>query len=121
MGMTGGAVERLHCEICGCVMHGKAHYGSLVTCQRIIGLRAALATLQADFAAFKETALETSNHLHDVIRERDTLRTRVEAVLALHKPTLRGKHKVCEACGEDGSDAETPWPCPTRRALEGKP
>ena len=55
-----------------------------------------------------------------LLAERDALRTRVEAVLALHKPTLRGKHKVCEACGEDGSDAETPWPCPTRRALEGE-
>jgi len=115
MGMTGGAVERLHCEICGCVMHGKAHYGSLVTCQRIIGLRAALATLQADFAAFKETALETSNHLHDVIRERDTLRTRVEAALALHwhSGLGDGERRICQDCGQV-------LPCPTRRALEGE-
>jgi hypothetical protein len=30
--------------------------------------------LRLDFAAFRATALETSNHLHDVIRERDALR-----------------------------------------------
>jgi len=30
--------------------------------------------LDRDFAAFRATALETSNHMHDVIRERDALR-----------------------------------------------
>jgi hypothetical protein len=30
--------------------------------------------LLMDFAAFRATALETSNHMHDVIRERDALR-----------------------------------------------
>lgn len=51
MSMTGGAVERLKCPTCGCVMHGKYHYGSMETCRRI-------ARLEADFAAFRATAAE---------------------------------------------------------------
>jgi hypothetical protein len=49
------------------------------------------------------------------------LASRVEAVLALHKCVTGedGKWKWCDACGGDDDPAE--WPCPTRRALEGKP
>jgi uncharacterized coiled-coil DUF342 family protein len=42
------------------------------------GLEAERDALRLDFAAFRATALETSNHLHDVIRERDALRERLE-------------------------------------------
>jgi hypothetical protein len=48
--------------------------------------------------------------------ERDALRTRVEAVLALHwhSGLGDGERRICQDCGQV-------LPCPTRRALEGKP
>jgi hypothetical protein len=49
--------------------------------------------------------------------ERDALKACVEAVSALHGPPTESEAKysdLCLACGEL-------WPCPTRRALEGKP
>jgi hypothetical protein len=50
-------------------------------------------------------------------REHAALKARVEAVLALHAES-GGLHEYnCDQCGWH-SDIE---PCPTRRALEGKP
>ena len=45
--------------------------------------------------------------------ERDALKARVEAVLALHveHPAKTGRCNTCDLI----------WPCPTRRALEGEP
>jgi hypothetical protein len=47
--------------------------------------------------------------------ERDALRTRVEAVLALHRHSGLGvgERRICQDCGQV-------LPCPTRRALEGE-
>jgi hypothetical protein len=52
-------------------------------------------------------------------REHAALKARVEAVLALHIEwwgfdTSEGEQSRCHEC-------EKPWPCPTRRALEGQP
>jgi hypothetical protein len=45
------------------------------------------------------------------------LTARIKAVLALHKPHEEAGylHPVCAEC------RQSPWPCPTRRALEGEP
>ena len=54
-----------------------------------------------------------------VVHDAHILAARVEAVLALHvaagipEPFVPGP-RYCKGCG-------CAWPCPTRRALEGKP
>ena len=67
-----------------------------------------------------QTERDSARHMHEatvaLLDQGDALRTRVDAVLALHQ---RQKMMTagCVRCIECGAE----WPCPTRRALEGKP
>lgn len=49
---------------------------------------------------------------------RDSLLAAVERVRALHQPTVCEGVLRCAGCGQRITTAK-PWPCPTRRALDG--
>jgi len=60
-------------------------------------------------------------HEHACIhqQQRDTLRARIDAALALHAPhTLTSGFTYCTHCGYD--DNQDGWPCATARALSGE-
>ena len=49
------------------------------------------------------------------------LASRVEKVLALHQPfVLTGHEDRGQFCAHCSSETRAPWPCPTRRALDGE-
>lgn len=48
------------------------------------------------------------------------LASRVEKVLALHKPIGSGRYKTCEHCGDEQIPEAPFWPCPTVRLLNGE-
>ena len=74
--MLGGRVERSRCQTCGCVVHGKHHYGSAETCRQ-------MGQLHADFMAFRATAAELDADRHAKIAEIERLRVFQELVEAV--------------------------------------
>jgi chromosome segregation ATPase len=101
--------------------------------ERIIeNLRGTVAAMEREASEYRIGVDALHSRIKVLEAERDTLRlkleqarsdrdeaiselaARLEAVLALHVPARIGGRPRCVEC-------QRPWPCPTRRALEGKP